>query len=212
MAALMTTDMGNADKIVGYFTECRDLGIKVLGPDVNESQKNFAVVDGAIRFGLAAIKNVGEGAVESVLAIRTDSGPFTSFFDFCRRVDLHKVNKRMLEGLIKTGAFDSTGREALSIDGDARSSRRGRRGRAAGTRAGPDQYLRRGAERRRSTTVHLADAALPNVPEWDQAQRLKYERELTGFYITAHPLTRYEATHPGACHGHDRRPHGTVRR
>ncbi len=109
MAALMTTRHGQPDKIVGYFTECRDLGIKVLGPDVNKSQKNFAVVDGAIRFGLAAIKNVGEGAVESVLAIRTDSGPFTSFFDFCRRVDLHKVNKRMLEGLIKTGAFDSLG-------------------------------------------------------------------------------------------------------
>ena len=109
MAALMTTDMGNADKIVGYFTECRDLNIKVLPPDVNESHKNFTVVDHAIRFGLAAIKNVGEGAVESIIEIRNETGPFKSFFEFCRRVDLHKVNKRMLEGLIKTGAFDSTG-------------------------------------------------------------------------------------------------------
>jgi DNA polymerase-3 subunit alpha len=109
MAALMTTDMGNQDKLVGYFTECRDLGIKVLGPDVNASQKQFAVADGAIRFGLAAIKNVGEGAVESVLDVRSQTGPFASFFDFCRRVDLHKVNKRMLEGLIKAGAFDSSG-------------------------------------------------------------------------------------------------------
>ena len=109
MAALMTTDMGNTDKIMGYFTECRDLGIKVLGPDINESQKDFAVADGAIRFGLAAIKNVGEGAVESIVAIRNETGPFASIFDFCRRVDLRKVNKRMLEGLIKTGAFDSTG-------------------------------------------------------------------------------------------------------
>jgi DNA polymerase III subunit alpha len=103
MAALMTTDMGNTDKIMGYFTECRDLDIKVLGPDVNASQKNFAVSDGSIRFGLAAIKNVGEGAVESIVAIRNESGPFTSFFDFCRRIDLRKANKRMLEGLIKTG-------------------------------------------------------------------------------------------------------------
>lgn len=109
MVALMTTDMGNADKIVGYFTECRDLNIKVLPPDVNESHKNFTVVGHAIRFGLAAIKNVGEGAVESIIEIRNETGPFKSFFEFCRRVDLHKVNKRMLEGLIKTGAFDSTG-------------------------------------------------------------------------------------------------------
>ena len=125
--------MGNEDKIVGYFTECRDLGIKVLGPDVNKSQKNFTVVDDAIRFGLAAIKNVGEGAVESVLAIRTDSGPFTSFFDFCRRVDLHKVNKRMLEGLIKTGAFDSLGAKRSQLVAVSGSGHRGRRGLATGT-------------------------------------------------------------------------------
>ena len=193
MAALMTTDMGHQDKIVGYFTECRDLGIKVLSPDVNESQKNFAVVDGAIRFGLAAIKNVGEGAVDSVLAIRADSGRFTSFFDFCRRVDLHKVNKRMLEGLIKAGAFDSLGAKRSQL------------------MAMLDQAIEDGAaaqqERERGQTSIFGEdlngdgvahdhiePALPNVPEWDQAQRLKYERELTGFYITAHPLARYEAT------------------
>ena len=193
MAALMTSDMGNQDKIVGYFTECRDLGIKVLGPDVNESQKNFAVVDGAIRFGLAAIKNVGEGAVDSVLAIRAESGRFTSFFDFCRRVDLHKVNKRMLEGLIKTGAFDSLGakRSQLmamldqAIEDGAASQREREMG----------QTSIFGEDLHGSGSAHACmEPALPNVPEWDQAQRLKYERELTGFYITAHPLTRYEAT------------------
>ena len=193
MAALMTTDMGNQDKIVGYFTECRDLGIKVLGPDVNESQKNFAVVDGAIRFGLAAIKNVGEGAVDSVLAIRADSGRFTSFFDFCRRVDLHKVNKRMLEGLIKTGAFDSLGAKRSQLmamldhgieDGAAAQQERER-----------GQTSIFGEELNGDGSAHgHIEPALPNVPEWDQAQRLKYERELTGFYITAHPLARYEAT------------------
>jgi DNA polymerase III subunit alpha len=193
MAALMTTDMGNQDKIVGYFTECRDLGIKVLGPDVNESQKNFAVVDGAIRFGLAAIKNVGEGAVDSVLAIRADSGRFTSFFDFCRRVDLHKVNKRMLEGLIKAGAFDSLGAKRSQLmamldhgieDGAAAQQERER-----------GQTSIFGEELNGDGSAHgHIEPALPNVPEWDQAQRLKYERELTGFYITAHPLARYEAT------------------
>ena len=190
MAALMTTDMGNTDKIMGYFTECRDLGIKVLGPDVNASQKNFAVVDGAIRFGLAAIKNVGEGAVESIVAIRNESGPFTSFFDFCRRVDLHKVNKRMLEGLIKAGAFDSTGAKRAQLmavldqaieDGAATQRERelGQTSIFGDELSGPDAS---------------AAPPLPPIPEWDQAQRLKYERELTGFYISAHPLSRYETT------------------
>jgi DNA polymerase III subunit alpha len=193
MAALMTSDMGNTDKIVGYFTECRDLGIKVLGPDVNASQKNFAVADGAIRFGLAAIKNVGEGAVESVLAVRAESGPFASFFDFCRRVDLHKVNKRMLEGLIKAGAFDSTGAKRSQLmavldqaveDGAAAQHER----ECGQTSIFGEPLDGHGA------SAHGAAPPLPAIPEWDQAQRLKFERELTGFYITAHPLTRYEAT------------------
>jgi len=191
MAALMTTDMGNQDKLVGYFTECRDLGIKVLGPDVNVSRTQFAVADGAIRFGLAAIKNVGEGAVESVLAVRTESGPFRSFFDFCRRVDLHKVNKRMLEGLIKAGAFDSTGAKRSQLmavldqaveDGAAAQRERdlGQTSIFGDEFASPDH------------TAPMTTPPLPTIAEWDQTQRLKYERELTGFYITAHPLTRYE--------------------
>jgi DNA polymerase-3 subunit alpha len=193
MAALMTSDMGNQDKIVGYFTECRDLGIKVLGPDVNESRKNFAVVDEAIRFGLAAIKNVGEGAVDSVLTIRNDSGRFTSFFDFCRRVDLHKVNKRMLEGLIKAGAFDSLGGKRSQLmamldhaieDGTAAQRER---------ELGQTSIFGEDLNGSGATHAHV-EPSLPNLPEWDQAQQLKYERELTGFYITAHPLARYEAT------------------
>ena len=193
MAALMTSDMGNQDKIMGYFSECRDLGIKVLGPDVNESQKNFAVVDGAIRFGLAAIKNVGEGAVDSVLAIRTEGGRFTSFFEFCRRVDLHKVNKRMLEGLIKAGAFDSFGARRAQLmailDQAVEDGAAAQRERDLGQTNifGEDVH---GGEH----STAAVEPALPNLPEWDQAQRLKYERELTGFYITAHPLARYEAT------------------
>ena len=192
MAALMTSDMGNQDKIVGYFTECRDLGIKVLGPDVNESQKNFGVVEGAIRFGLAAIKNVGEGAVDSVLAIRADSGRFTSFFNFCQRVDLHKVNKRMLEGLIKAGAFDSLGAKRSQLmamlDQAVEDGAAAQREREMGQTNIFGEALNGG-----SPHAHV-EPVLPNLPEWDQAQRLKYERELTGFYITAHPLARYETT------------------
>ncbi|MFO0768909.1 MAG: DNA polymerase III subunit alpha, partial [Nitrospiraceae bacterium] len=190
MAALMTSDMGNADKIVGYFTECRGLGIPVLPPDVNQSQKYFAVVDGGIRFGLAAIKTVGEGAVESIIEIRNETGPFRSFFDFCRRADMHKVNKRMMEGLIKAGAFDSMG------------------GRRSQFIAVLDQAMEEGAtiQKERAmgqtsifgdelpgTTQTLDEPKLPDVPEWSQGDMLKYERELTGFYISAHPLARYEA-------------------
>ncbi len=192
MAALLTCDTGNIDKMVGYLTECREMGIKVLPPDVNESHKDFAVAEGGIRFGLAAIKNVGEGAVESIIAVRSEDGKFRSFFDFCRRVDLHKVNKRMLEGLIKAGAFDSTG------------------ARRAQLMAVLDQAVEEGAsaqaEREQGQTSifggdtgdmaaasGLADPVFPDIPEWDQSQLLKYERELTGFYITAHPLSRFEA-------------------
>jgi DNA polymerase III subunit alpha len=193
MAALMTTDMGNTDKIMGYFTECRDLDIKVLGPDVNASQKNFAVSDGSIRFGLAAIKNVGEGAVESIVAIRNESGPFTSFFDFCRRIDLRKANKRMLEGLIKTGAFDSTGAKRAQLmavlDQAIEEGAAAQRERELGqTSIFGDEFSGQG-----SSSV-IAAPPLPSIPEWDQAQRLTYERELTGFYISAHPLSRYETT------------------
>ena len=193
MAALMTTDMGNADKIVGYFTECRDLNIKVLPPDVNESHKNFTVVDHAIRFGLAAIKNVGEGAVESIIEIRNETGPFKSFFEFCRRVDLHKVNKRMLEGLIKTGAFDSTGAKrsqlAAVLDQAVEDGAAAQRERDLGqTNIFGDEL------NGQDSAEHPAMPSLPNIPEWDQSERLKHERELTGFYISSHPLARYEAT------------------
>jgi DNA polymerase-3 subunit alpha len=193
MVALMTTDMGNADKIVGYFTECRDLNIKVLPPDVNESHKNFTVVGHAIRFGLAAIKNVGEGAVESIIEIRNETGPFKSFFEFCRRVDLHKVNKRMLEGLIKTGAFDSTGAKrsqlAAVLDQAVEDGAAAQRERDLGqTNIFGDEM------NGQDSAGYPAMPPLPHIPEWDQSERLKHERELTGFYISSHPLARYETT------------------
>jgi len=191
MAALMTNDMGNADKMVGYFTECRDLNIRILPPDVNESQTTFSVVEGGIRFGLAAIKNVGEGAVESIIATRNESGRFRSFYDFCRRIDLHKVNKRVLEGLIKTGAFDSTGAKrsqlASILDQAIEDAVAAQRERDRG------QTSMFGGDLDSPTGHSLPDPPLPNILEWDIGERLRQERELTGFYITGHPLTRYEA-------------------
>ena len=125
MAALLTSERANTDKMVQYIGECREMGIRVLPPDVNEAEKFFTVVPRAvaegeetreagpaapatdIRFGLAAIKNVGEGAVEAMLAAREEGGPFRSLFDFCDRVDLRAVNRRVVESLVKSGSFDS---------------------------------------------------------------------------------------------------------
>jgi DNA polymerase-3 subunit alpha len=150
-------------------------------------------VDRAIRFGLAAIKNVGEGAVESIIEIRNETGPFKSFYEFCRRVDLHKVNKRMLEGLIKTGAFDSTGAKrsqlAAVLDQAVEGGAAAQRERDLGqTNIFGDELSRH------DSAEHVTAPSLPDIPEWDQSERLKHERELTGFYISSHPLARYEAT------------------
>ncbi len=192
MAALLTCETGNTDKIVGYLTECREMGIKVLPPDVNESSKDFAVAEDGIRFGLAAIKNVGEGAVESIIEVRNEGGRFQSFFDFCRRVDLHKVNKRMLEGLIKAGAFDSTGARRSQLmavlDQAVEEGASVQAERAQGQTS-----IFGGGTGDTAAASGLPDPAFPEIPEWDQSQLLKYERELTGFYITAHPLSRFDA-------------------
>src|SRR5437899_1215583 len=194
MAALLTSEMGNTDKVVRYLNECRDLGIKVLPPDVNESDKDFTVTQEGIRFGLAAIKNVGEGAIETILDARKAQGPYVSFFDFCHRVDVRKLNKRALECLIKAGAFDSTGAGRAQL--------------AAVLDRTVDQALAaQQAESRGQTSIFAAfespdgqggrrgtlpfDESLPDVPEWDKDQLLKYEKELIGFYITSHPLARY---------------------
>ena len=193
MAALLTTEMGNTDKMVGYFTECRDLGIPILPPDVNESQKNFTTVGGAIRFGLAAIKNVGGGAVESIIERREQDGPFSSFVDFCCRNDLHKINKRMLEGFIKVGAFDSSGAKRAQLMAvleqtlDAAGAMQ--RERALGQTSLFD--VANGQDHPSSTDRHVQAYALPPIDEWPQSDMLQWERELTGFYITAHPLTQH---------------------
>src|SRR5437867_4122449 len=194
MAALLTSEMGNTDKVVRYINECRDLGIKVLPPDVNESDQDFTVTQDGIRFGLAAIKNVGEGAIEAIIDARKAQGPYITFFDFCHRVDVRKLNKRALECLIKAGAFDSTGagRAQLAavldrtVDQAMAAQRAESRGQTSIFAAfeSPD-----GQGGRRGTLPF--DESLPDMPEWDKDQLLKYEKELTGFYITSHPLARY---------------------
>jgi len=186
MAALMTSEVGNQDKIVRFISECREKNIVVLPPDINESRVSFTVAGGQIRFGLAAIKGVGQAAIESILEARGEK-PFTELFAFCERVDLRRVNRRVIEALIKCGAFDSTGvprsRMASALDDALERGARFQRERDEGQTnlfdimGGTDDQV----------TIHW-----PNVPEWRETLRLGYEKESLGFYITGHPLTRYE--------------------
>jgi DNA polymerase III subunit alpha len=187
MAALLTSEMGDTDKIVKYIEECRSMGIRVEPPDVNVSAVRFSVSGDTIRFGLAAIKNVGEAAMESILETRRADGPFKSLDDFCSRVDLRLVNRRVLESLVKAGAFDSAGltRAHLlaTLDGAMESGQRQQRDRSDGQASFFD-FLGTAAPAPRAI-----DTAV--VAEWDEDQRLGFEKEVLGFYISGHPLARF---------------------
>jgi DNA polymerase-3 subunit alpha len=193
MAALLTSEMSNQDKIVRFIGECREREIVVLPPDINESGVNFSVADGKIRFGMAAIKGVGQAAIESILQAREER-PFTDLFDFCERVDLRRVNRRVIEALIKCGAFDSTnvGRSVMAAALDDALERGGR--------------LQKEKEMGQSSLFEAMGAEeepapirWPEVPEWRESQRLAFEKESLGFYITGHPLARYERELKNLC-------------
>ncbi|MDY6905897.1 MAG: DNA polymerase III subunit alpha [Thermodesulfobacteriota bacterium] len=186
MAALLTSAMVNSDTVVKFIAECRTANIEVLPPDINESEKTFIVVDGKIRFGLLAVKGVGEAAIEAMIAERHENGPFVSLFDFCERVDLFKVNKKVLESLIKCGAFDSTGAARAPM------------------MAAVEDALAHGhtiQKEKADTQMSLFDMTgtgtgvnvptLPGIDEWGEKQKLSFEKEALGFYITGHPLAAY---------------------
>lgn len=180
MAALLTEDMGSQDKTIKNIAECKEMGIPILPPDINESQVDFAVVGESIRFGLAAVKNVGVKAVEAIVHEKEREGPFKSLIEFCRRVDKAKVNKRVLEGLIQCGAFDFTGvfrsrlfaslNDALAFGGISED---------------PNQLnmFDLFPSREEGETVEFKD-----IDEWVDDEKLRREKESLGFYITGHPL------------------------
>jgi DNA polymerase-3 subunit alpha len=185
MAALLSCDMNNTDKVVLYINECKEHEIEVLPPDINESDKDFTVIDDRIRFGLAAVKNVGESALDSIIEERLREGPYRALEEFCSRVDLRRVNRRVLESLIKAGAFDSFKAKRSQLH------------------AIVDQALEQAqsAQRDRQSgqislfTVMDGDAvrtcsaiALPDIPEWREKEKLAFEKETVGFYVTGHPL------------------------
>ena len=188
MAALLSLDVSNTDKVVLYINECKDHEIEVLPPDINESDQDFNVVEGRIRFGLAAVKNVGGAALDSIMEERGKEGAFTSLEDFCRRVDSRKVNKRVIESLIKAGAFDSLGarRAQLSaiLDQAMEQAQAAQRQRQSG------QFSLFGLLPEAETTK-LNAIPLPELEEWDQKTMLAGEKETVGFYLTGHPLDQY---------------------
>ncbi|ROQ91217.1 DNA polymerase III subunit alpha [Desulfosoma caldarium] len=188
MAALLNSFLSNTDQVVKLINECRDKNIAVLPPDVNVSELDFTVVEGKIRFGLGAVKNVGEGAIEAILAARAKDGPFTSIYNFCERVDSSKVNRRVLEHLIKCGAFDSIhpdrARVLAAMDQALERAQVRQRDRNAGQLSLFDLL--------RASSDHSPEPqSLPEVPSWDSRTVLNYEKETLGFYISGHPLDHY---------------------
>ncbi len=187
IASLLTSEMHSTDGVVKYIAECRGHGIDGLPPDINSSDTAFTVSGSKIRFGLAAVKNVGEAAIESMIEARAER-PFSSLFDFCERVDLKKVNKRVIESLIKCGAFDSTGgrrSQMMAALEDALDYGQ----RVQKEKNDPQQSLFGGAEQ----PLVINAPELPDIVEWDEKQLLALEKESLGFYISGHPLNRYEA-------------------
>ena len=189
MAALLTSTKGDKDKSAPYLSECRRMGISVLVPDVNESFANFTSVGGDIRFGMSAVRNVGENVVGGIVAAREEKGAFTDFGDFLDKVPIQVCNKRVLDSLIKSGAFDSLGHR--------------RRALAAIADDAVDQYVdlkRNAAIGQDSLFGGLDDDAgfngisvkVPDTPEWEKTQRLAFERDMLGLYISDHPLLGME--------------------
>ena len=189
MAALLTSVLDSQDKVAEYIGECKDMGIALLPPDVNQSGAEFTVSGKDIRFGLAALKGVGRGFTEKVLAEREARGPFRSFTDFCARMYEHDLNRRVLESLIRSGAFDATGArrsqlmqvcdQVAGAVADAHKQ----------TLEGQFDLFGGGGE----DTVTVPEIPLPNIPEFTQRERMLMEKEVTGLYLSGHPMDEYRA-------------------
>ncbi|MGD0657917.1 MAG: DNA polymerase III subunit alpha [Syntrophorhabdales bacterium] len=184
MAAILTNEVNDTDSLIGYITECREGGVEILPPDINESAKVFTIVGDKIRYGLLGIKGVGEAALDSILGARQDCGGFSSFTHFCSLVDSRKVNKKVVECLIKAGAFDCMGLKrsqlfALVQDKWDRLSKKNGKNSLQMDIFGADAFTPRKDD-------------IPEGEELDYAEILKGEKEALGFYFSEHPLSAYE--------------------
>ncbi|NBI66790.1 DNA polymerase III subunit alpha [Pseudoflavonifractor sp. 60] len=188
MAALLTSVLNDGKRVAKYIAACRDMGIQILPPNVNQSGADFTVVEEGIRFGLVALKGVGQGVIDGLLAEREQSGPFTDFMDFCSRLFDQMTNRRMIESLIKSGAFDAMGcrRSQLMqvynqvLDGIAAARKRNLEGQL-------DLFGIRGGEE----DVSLPPLILPDLPEYTAQELMNMEKEITGLYLSGHPMEQY---------------------
>jgi DNA polymerase III subunit alpha len=187
MAALLTSVTGSTDDVVKYINECREMGIAVEAPDINVSDANFTPHGEAIRFGLAAVKNVGGNAIESIVTARKKLGRFKSIYEFCENVDLRLLNKRVLESLIKSGAMDSLGRRAQLMSVLDRAMDRAQK---AQRDVESGQHGLFGVFEQEASEDN--NDKLPNLPDWDEQVRLAAEKEIVGFFLTGHPLEKYK--------------------
>lgn len=190
MAALLTSVGDNKDKLALYLNECRAMGITVLAPDVNESTLTFAPVGDDIRFGMGAIRNVGANVVDGMIAAREEKGRYESFNDFLKKVPLQVCNKRTIESLIKAGAFDDLGhtRRSLSLIHEAAvdAAVAVKRKEAAG------QFDLFGSLGMDDALGDELTVTIPDVPEWDRREKLNFERDMLGLYVSDHPLRGLE--------------------
>ena len=201
MAALLSCEKDNRDKIIKHINGCRERGIRILPPDINESLSDFNVLGDHVRFGLAAVKHVGAGAVEAIIEARQSGGPYASFNDFCQRVDLRRINKRVIESLIKCGAFDSLGhlRRPLMMcyDQCLEAAQKNQK-----ERCSSQTNLFDALTSEDQPTCNSLDIAIPNAAEFDHGELLAFEKETLGFYITGHPLSRFKNALPVVTDAH----------
>ncbi len=193
MAAVFSSDMDNTDKSVILSEELNSMGVKLLPPSVNDSLYKFSVTnENTIRFGLGAIKGVGEGAIENIILERQQHGRYTDLFDFCRRIDLRKVNKRVLEALIRSGAADDLGPGRSVMMASLGSATQVAEQFNQNVSRGQDDMFGLDVNTTVGGTGDLDESAYVNVAEWDDHERLQGEKETLGFYFKGHPITRYE--------------------
>ena len=192
LAAVLSSDMHHTDKVVVGIDDAKLIGVELSPPDVNQSSYRFTVAgEKRVRYGLGAIKGVGESAVEAILDARRTGGPFSALSEFCRRVDLGRLNRRCLEALLKAGAFDALGANRATLWAELPAAlQRGDQASRADT-AGQNDFFGHS-----EAIAPRAAPAKPPLPEWSAALRLQYERETLGFYMSGHPLEAY---------AHDRR-------
>jgi len=199
MAALLTYEMGNTDKVVDYIAECAKMGIEVLAPDINESGVDFTPLykghgqdkKGVIRFGLAAVKGVGEKAVEQIIAARERTGRFQSLFHFCENADLRAANKQVIEALIKAGAFDRLGGNRAQMTAGLEKAMQIGTTVQADRQNGQMNFFGRITE---ESDYSKDYQQLPDVAPWPEPQMLAYEKQVLGFYVTSNPLSHHAET------------------